>query len=90
MQDVKTVQDQVRQFVLGLAERNGVSNVASNECLIEQGVLDSLGLIRLVQFLEENFRIGISDEEITVESFRTIDTIERFVTSRLERGAQQI
>lgn len=89
MDDSTIVRDQIRTFVLSLAARNGVAEVADGKCLIEQGVLDSLGIIRLVQYLEETFRVSIGDEEITVDNFRTVDQISEFVISRVDKKVQR-
>jgi len=59
-------------------------NVAlTNETPLLDGVLDSLGLMQLVAFLEEEFEIEVQDEEVTVEHFRTIADIEDLVNSRV-------
>jgi len=46
------------------------------------GVIDSLGLMQLVAFLEEEFAIEIDDMDVTVAHFRTITDIERFVNEK--------
>jgi acyl carrier protein len=49
--------------------------------LIAQGIIDSLGLMRLVSFLEENCQVQILDEEMVAENFRTVATIQDFVAN---------
>jgi acyl carrier protein len=52
------------------------------------GLVDSLELMKLISFIEEEFDIALSDDDITIEHFRTIGTVERLVRSRLgEPGA---
>ena len=46
------------------------------------GVMDSLGLMQLVAFLEEEFVIEIDDVDVTVAHFRTVADIDRFVTEK--------
>jgi acyl carrier protein len=75
-----TVKDQIRQFVCTeLASAKGIAVVADDESLIENGVVDSLGIFRLVTFLEETFRVKIGDEEISAENLQSVDMIEQFV-----------
>lgn len=45
-------------------------------------VLDSLGFIKLVAYLEEEFSITISDEEISAETFKTAESVADFVRSK--------
>ena len=75
-----TVKDQVRQFVNEeLAAARGIASVGDDESLIENGVVDSLGIFRLVTFLEENFGVRIGDEEISADNLQSVNTIEQFV-----------
>jgi acyl carrier protein len=48
--------------------------------LIAEGIIDSLGLMRLVSFLEENCQVQVLDEELVAENFRTLAAIQSFVT----------
>jgi methoxymalonate biosynthesis acyl carrier protein len=48
-----------------------------------EGILDSVALMQLVAFLEEEFDTEIDDVEVTSENFRTIADIERLVSGRL-------
>src|ERR1019366_1628611 len=47
--------------------------------LIAVGVIDSLSLLRLVSFLEENCQIQILDEEMVPGNFRTLAAIQSFI-----------
>ena len=53
--------------------------------LIEGGVIDSMTLLRLTSFLEEQYGIGIPDEDIVADNFRSLGSIEAFVTRRMKR-----
>jgi acyl carrier protein len=80
------VKEQVRAFIMTIAVRHGVQSVADDESLIDAGVLESLQLFRLVAFLEENFYVAISDSEIAIENFRSINAIQEFVSSKLNEA----
>jgi acyl carrier protein len=47
--------------------------------LIEQGVIDSMSLLRLVTFLEEQFGIEVRDEDLVPENFRSLTAINAFI-----------
>ena len=47
--------------------------------LLENGIIDSLGLMELVAFIEEEFGVEIDDADIRVEHFRTVSDIARLV-----------
>nr|VFJ66529.1 MAG: Acyl carrier protein [Candidatus Kentron sp. FW] len=53
--------------------------------LLDYGVIDSMGIFRLISFLEEKFGFTINPEEIIMKSFSTIDNIVLLVETSLKR-----
>ena len=47
--------------------------------LLTGGVVDSLGLLKVVAWLETEFDITVDDSELGPESFRTVDAIKQYV-----------
>jgi acyl carrier protein len=81
--DSSSIKSQIRQFVMENAQSKGVTTVSDTDSLTEIGVVDSLGIFRLVSFLEDSFGVRISDDEIVHDNFQTIAEIERFVSTKL-------
>ena len=52
--------------------------------LLQQGYVDSMGIFRLIDFIEQEFGVALQPSEIQVEHFRSIDTIFALVKSRGE------
>jgi len=81
-----STKDQIREFILrDLASAKGVSSFSDSESLMESGVIDSLGIFRLVAFLEETFRVRVGDEEITHENLKSVDAIDQLVQSKMKK-----
>ena len=74
---------EIRKFVMENAQTRGVTEVSDDMSLTDSGIVDSLGIFRLVSFLEENVGVHIGDDEIILDNFQTIADIERFVSSKL-------
>ena len=47
------------------------------------GVLDSLALLQFVEFLEGEFGVQVADEDMIPDNFRSLDAVDRYVTSRM-------
>ncbi len=78
-----STKDQIREFIQkDLASAKGISSFSDDESLMENGIIDSLGIFRLVAFLEETFRVRIGDEEITAENLKSVDAIEQLVLAK--------
>jgi len=60
-------------------------SVNHDEDLISQGIIDSMGILKLTTFMEEKFGIKVTDEDIIPENFRTINRLKEFVESKQHR-----
>ncbi len=50
--------------------------------LLLTGAVDSLGVIRITQWLEDEFGIGVDPAEVTLENFQTVDLIVAYSRSK--------
>jgi acyl carrier protein len=81
--------DTIRRFVLeDLAAGTEFTTVGDSDSLVANGLIDSLGIFKLVAFLEEAFGIRIADDEILQENFRSIEAIATFVMKKRESAGR--
>lgn len=76
--------DRIRRFIREEVMLDEQARLDDETPLLD-GVLDSLALMQLVAFLEEEFDTEINDTEVTAENFRTIADIERLMSGRMAR-----
>jgi acyl carrier protein len=55
--------------------------------LVEGGVIDSLGLLRLMAWLAERFDLPIDDMELDPDSFRSVGSIAAFIAQAVPASA---
>ena len=88
MTQTQTIEDRVRDFVLKqfpLARKNGFK---FEERWLESGLIDSLGILDLVHFLEEEFKVHITDEELLPDNFQSLQAVATFVrTKQVKNGS---
>lgn len=87
MAQTQTIDGRIREFMLKtfpLARKYGVKDA---DKWLETGLLDSLGILDLVHFLEEDFSIRVSDEELLPENFQSLSSVVEFVRSKLNLEA---
>ncbi len=73
-------QQRIKEFILSNFLFTDDANAISNDVsLIGQGVIDSTGILEVIVFLETEFSIKISDEEMTPGNFDSIDAIAAFI-----------
>ena len=59
--------------------KKGNDEVGDNINLLESGIIDSLGLIRLIEYLENVFSVSIPDEEVLAENFESMSAIVELI-----------
>ncbi|HJS75090.1 MAG TPA: phosphopantetheine-binding protein [Vicinamibacteria bacterium] len=81
--------ESLRKFILAkfpIAKSKGLEDSSR---LLEEGILDSLGVLELVTYLQEDHGIPIDDEELVPENFASIDAISAFMEAkRASKGAR--
>jgi len=61
----------------------GKKSLDPDEDLLEQGIVDSLGIMKLVVFMEDTFGIKVDDAEIVPENFNNLNSIVTFVERQM-------
>lgn len=56
-------------------------DLATDYDLVDGGVIDSLGLLKLIAWLGDEFQLPVDDIELDPDNFRTIDAIDAFIAS---------
>ena len=69
-------------FIRDDLARGRVGLDVERDSLIDTGVIDSLGIMKLVQFIERELRVSIGDDELLPENFDTITAIERLLDAK--------
>jgi len=83
------IADHIREFILSeLIQDKSITNLSNDESLIESGIIDSLGIQKLLTFIEDRISIQISDEDIIPENFETIEAIVSFIKSKMPRSTE--
>jgi acyl carrier protein len=51
--------------------------------LLEEEIIDSLGIFTLVSFIEDKFGVSVDPEEVNLENFETVDAVTKLVEAKL-------
>ncbi len=73
-------QDTLERFIVDeIMFGSSSTKLAADQSLIESGILDSVGLLRLVAFIEDQFGINIDDGEVSPDNFQTLNSMSAFL-----------
>lgn len=77
----------IRAFVLEHFPLARQRSVLNDDPLLDSGIVHSLGVLELVGYLESQFEITISDEELLPENFQSISSLAAFVLHKTDSAA---
>ena len=79
------MKEKIRQFIIeNFLFGDTTSAPGDDDSFLEHGIIDSTGVLELVEFIEENFGIKIEDEELVPENLDSINSIVNFITRKQE------
>ena len=77
---------QVRQFILKQFPLARKRQLQDSDALLESGIVDSLGVLQVVTFIEQAFSVKVSDDDLVPDNFQTIDRITALIADRTKCG----
>lgn len=84
----QNVVQEVKSFILDtILIGSYEESLQPQDSFLHKGILDSTGVLELVQFLEEHFGIKCNDEEITPENLDSLQAISSYVLRKLTQSS---
>jgi len=78
------VLDEVREFIIENFLFGDRERFKPDLSFLETGVIDSTGMLELVGFLEDRYKIQVRDEEFVPENLDSLRNIEGFLRRKLD------
>ena len=83
MKNTLQIQEEIKQFILKTSYVSG-DQVQNDTLIFAQGIMDSMGFISIIGFIEDNFSVTTLDNELLETNFESINAITAFVIRKLE------
>lgn len=68
-----------------LFDRKGVA-LEHDTPLLEDGIIDSMGLMKIVAFVDAEFGVEVRDEDLVPENFATVEALGSYIMARLHES----
>ena len=85
MEDIKT---SIKNFIVDNFLFGTADNLKDDTSFLEEGIIDSTGVLELITFLEETYDITVDDEELIPENLDSINNVTAFLNAKLAGGAK--
>ena len=82
-----TIETDVRGFVTDnflFGRKN--ATLGGDDSLLEQGLIDSTGVLELVSFIENKFEIKVEDDDLVPDNLDSINRLIAFIQTKLEEA----
>jgi acyl carrier protein len=82
--DTKAIEPQIRQFIASniLYSTEGFT-YADDTSLLREGIIDSLGVVELVEFVQSRFGVKVDQQEVTPDNFDSVTRLAAYVRKKL-------
>ncbi len=80
----------IKEFVWQTFPLARKRNISETTDLLESGIIDSLGVLDLVAFMQQEFGIMVDDGDLTPENFKSIACMAQFLKRLLELQARAV
>lgn len=81
-----SIKAQIRRYILeNFLFTDDGTRLQDDTSFLEEGIVDSTGVLELVMFVEETFGIEVPDEDILPENFDSVERLTRYVEAKLRK-----
>ncbi len=78
------LQSELIEFILSdLARDKGIESLEPDDELLESSLVDSLGIMRLIAFIEQQFGYAVPSEDLVIENFLSVTAIVDYLSPKL-------
>ncbi len=78
------MEDKITDFIIKNF-MNGEGHLSEDTNLFESGIVDSMGFILLLSFIEKELGVAVNMSEITIENFDSVRKIADFIKQKLNK-----
>ena len=83
---IEDIQTTLLEHVLEHFPAARTRGLTLGDSLLDSGIIDSIGVLELVTFIEEHYAIALSDEDMVADHFASIPSLAALVQARSSGG----
>ena len=80
------INSSLRRFIINHFPTARRRELSDTDPLLESGIIDSLGVLDVVAFVESEFNLRVDDDDLTPENFQTVDRMTAYVQMKRNGG----
>jgi acyl carrier protein len=76
--------EEIRNFIVDNFLFGDAGNLSNDSSFIKEGIVDSTGILQLVAFIQERYRVVVEDEDLIPENLDSVNKVAAFVESKMK------
>ena len=77
-----SLQEDIRSFIVDTFLFGDAGGLNNDSSFIKEGIVDSTGILQLVAFIQEQYLVGVADEELIPENLDSVSKVAAFVEGK--------
>lgn len=78
--DLSTIKSSLRTYITdSLLPASGIESFEDGDSFLGKGIIDSTGILELLEFIEGKFQIHVEDEEVVPDNLDSLDKLSSFI-----------
>jgi acyl carrier protein len=83
MAQTDAIREQIRSFIIENFLMGDASSMPGDtQSFLENGVIDSTGVLEVISFLEEKFEFRVDDKDLVPENIDSVDNLARYIKDK--------
>ena len=81
---IEVIREGIKQFIIdSFLFGNDEDFVSNDDSFLEKGIIDSTGVLELIEFLEEKYSLKAEDDELVPDNFDSLNKVSAYVMKKL-------
>ena len=77
------IKAEIKAFVIETFLFGSDEGLEENTSFIDEGIIDSTGILELIDFLEEEYSISVEDEEMIPENLDSLNNVTTYLSKKM-------
>ena len=87
--DKKNIKEALRKHITeNLLAQSGLDTFSDSDSFMEKGIIDSTGILELLEFIEGEFGIKVEDEEVIPDNLDSLEKLAKYIHRKLAHAGQ--
>ncbi|WP_026841449.1 acyl carrier protein [Citrifermentans bremense] len=82
-----SLQEEIRSFIVDNFLFGDAGTLNNDSSFIKEGIVDSTGILQLVAFIQEQYRVVVEDEELIPENLDSVSKVAAFIENKMKMAA---